>query len=348
MSESKNPREIAYVVRGTTFAIFDGLTEADIERGEEPLTLHASTFSRFKFLIISADKKAGTANITARDIFGVLQKSKIAAYKDVDFSLSMDEISVDNDRSAPAYTVKLTSGNLKGRTPAEILLTNGQQGEAALTNQYKFLEENLNRYKGNKEQMDAILDAFNRLDNGTLNAGSVRKKQEVMIYNSGCRPLVRKKDARGNSFVYELEIKWILGERYPVVVSIRNYYAPVIKTKDGLYNVKISQRDKNTEIVNIMNLSADEWAYACHMIETDIENFERILYTKKRKEAQKYEAESRRKAGIPERSRRNQEASYHDDKATYRNASEIEGQKRYPNQAGANGYGYNPEYYQKY
>lgn len=297
---SKNPREIAYVVRGTTFAIFDGLTEADIERGEEPLTLHASTFSRFKFLIISAEKKAGTANITAKDVFGMLQKSKLAADKDMDFLLEMDESSIDGDKAAPAYNVKLTSGILKGRTPAEVLLTDGEQGEKALTNQHAFLAKNVNKYRGNQAQMDAIIDAFNRLDHGTLNIESVRKRKEISLYSSGCRPLVRKTDANGNSFVYEIEIKWILGEKYPVVVAIKNYYAPVVKTDEGLYNVKISQRDKNTEIENTMNLSAEEWAYACHMIETDIENFERIIYTKKRKEAARYEDEERRRAGVSE------------------------------------------------
>ena len=56
-NKSKNPREVAYIVEKSTFAVLDGLTEADIENEEEPLTLHSRKFSRFSFLIINQDCK---------------------------------------------------------------------------------------------------------------------------------------------------------------------------------------------------------------------------------------------------------------------------------------------------
>ena len=53
MAVSKNPTEIAYVGRkNTVFAVFDGLSEANIENGDEPLTLHSKSFSRFHFAMI--------------------------------------------------------------------------------------------------------------------------------------------------------------------------------------------------------------------------------------------------------------------------------------------------------
>ena len=58
-----------------TFFILNELTAPECKDGSEPLTLHHSTFSRFKFVIINADKKATTSNIPVCVIPEILESA---------------------------------------------------------------------------------------------------------------------------------------------------------------------------------------------------------------------------------------------------------------------------------
>lgn len=57
--------------------VLNELTAPECKDGSEPLTLHHSTFSRFKFVIINADKKATTSNIPASAIPEILETVKM-------------------------------------------------------------------------------------------------------------------------------------------------------------------------------------------------------------------------------------------------------------------------------
>ena len=59
----KNPKECFTKVQNQTFIVLNELPPPECKDGSEPLTFHHETFSRFNFVIISADKKATTANI---------------------------------------------------------------------------------------------------------------------------------------------------------------------------------------------------------------------------------------------------------------------------------------------
>ena len=300
-NKSKNPREIAYIVEKSTFAILDGLTESNIENEEEPLTLHSRKFSRFSFLIINQDKKAATANMNVKEMFGFLEKSHFAMQQELLYQFNSG--SNEEEELPLAYTVTITSGTLKGRTPADVLLNDGEEGKKLLNNQYTFLKNNLSKYPKNKTQMDAIVNASQLLKEGKLDADAVGKGQtkRISLYSSGLRPLVNRKNNTGMSFVYELTVDWLLGEKRPLMITIVNYYAPVIKKDDGMLNVQVKQRDQTTLRNNTVNLTFDDWAYVQHMIETDIERFESGIYWNKRKESDRYFFENRKNAGVENR-----------------------------------------------
>lgn len=300
-NKSKNPREIAYIVEKSTFAILDGLTESNIENEEEPLTLHSRKFSRFSFLIINQDKKAATANMNVKEMFGFLEKSHFAMQQEMLYQFNSG--SNEEEELPLAYTVTITSGTLKGRTPADVLLNDGEEGKKLLNNQYTFLKNNLSKYPKNKTQMDAIVNASQLLKEGKLDADAVGKGQtkRISLYSSGLRLLVNRKNNAGMSFVYELTVDWLLGEKRPLMITIVNYYAPVIKKDDGMLNVQVKQRDQTTLRNNTVNLTFEDWAYVQHMIETDIERFESGIYWNKRKESDRYFFENRKNAGVENR-----------------------------------------------
>ena len=301
-NKSKNPREIAYIVEKSTFAVLDGLTEADIDNEEEPLTLHSRKFSRFSFLIINQDKKAATANLNVKEMFGFLAKSRFAMQQEMLYRFNVTDAKEEEELPL-AYIVTIASGSLKGRTPADVLLNDGEEGKKLLNNQYTFLKNNLAKYPKNKVQMDAIVNASQLLKEGKLDADAVGKGQtkRISLYSSGLRPLVNRKNNAGMSFVYELTVDWLLGEKRPLMITIVNYYAPVIKKDDGMLNVQVKQRDQTTLRNNTVNLTFEDWAYVQHMIETDIERFESGIYWNKRKESDRYFFENRKNAGVENR-----------------------------------------------
>ena len=51
------------------------------------------------------------------------------------------------------------SGNLKGKTPIEVLLSDPGNGKKSLNDQYIWLKSNLEKYPKNRELMEAIEDA---------------------------------------------------------------------------------------------------------------------------------------------------------------------------------------------
>ena len=73
----KNPKECFCLQQRQTFFVLNELTAPECKDGSEPLTLHHRTFSRFKFVIINADKKATTSNIPASAIPEILETVKM-------------------------------------------------------------------------------------------------------------------------------------------------------------------------------------------------------------------------------------------------------------------------------
>lgn len=273
--ECKYPMQCASIVRKQTLGVEAKLSRTDIRVGEAPLEMYNS-FSRFPIVLISNDKKAATGNIPIDDMEQLLVRSEFAMSKQMERELNPVSAS-SREQLSPAYTVKMLAGDMKGKTPAEVLLSNPEDLETnknKLNNHYKWLQENVSKFPNNQSIMNAIADASKLLQTGQLKATSVNSGTFVLL-DPGMRPLIRKTDKKGNCFVYEIKITWIFDNNYPVQVEVTNYYAPVTKDpQKGLLNVQKKQMDRSTLIQNKMSLSVKEWNKVIRGIKRSMSIFE--------------------------------------------------------------------------
>lgn len=284
------PLEVNNIVRKKTFYVNSHLSPANPEEGEPPLKIFGH-WSRYEFCVINDQKKAATANVDLASMRKILRESNIY------FQRHMNLLSRNKSGKATtsiAYTTKLT-GKYNGQTPADILLSKGEQGKTELENQKQWLVNNLARYPKNQGQIDAINDAINLYANGQLDKSKASNTRQT-VYCVTTRPLIRKKAPQQiiNKYpqnlqavihpCYEIKIDWDLGaEGYPVRVSIFNYYCPVTQDpKTKMVNVLRSQmcKDDGTHTLNSMDLTVDEWMETLENIKADIDMF-RMLYAKK-------------------------------------------------------------------
>ena len=279
----KNPKECVCIQKNQTFFVLNELTIPECKDGSEPLTFHHDTFSRFKFVLISKEKRPATANVPVNELPAIFQKIQNLSLRDM---LSVQKQKSEPSKS-PAYTTTINAGTLKGKTPAALLLEDAQTNKRLLINQKNWLESNLGRYPRNAAQITAIEDALRLYEAGQLNAEESKAGfQAKTVYSSGMRPLIRRKHG-DKYFVYEISIRWDGASEKPVEIDIRNYYAPVARTEKGLLNVKAKEREG--EIRNVISLTLEEWLWVEHMLESNIRTFEDLYARNHYKQA--YEAE---------------------------------------------------------
>ena len=309
----KNPKECFCLQQNQTFFVLNELTQATCEDGNEPLLFHHKTFSRFNFVIINADKKATTANIPVTEFPGIFEEIRTrnlmsrmnAGNKTMQAMLQklLPEEEHTVDTSSPAFTVRISAGRLKGKTPAEALRENTEVNEQLLKNQGKWLTEHLAQYPKNQLQIDAIRDALRLNQKGLLkqpsSATAVAAQVPAastgnVVYQTGFRPLVRRTRKDGKSFVYEIKISWLEGMPKPVEIEIRNYFAPVKTDEKGLLNVIVKERADETR--NIFSMTMQEWLWMEHQINTQIRTFENLLAGKMYKTANDNERANRARA----------------------------------------------------
>ena len=269
---TKYPREITGVVRTQTLAINGKLQRAIATNNECPYSVYG-TYSRIKFGLIDSGKSV-TSSVRIPELADIFARSEFIVNKSYEYEINNTN-NTDTSALSPAYTVKITSGKHKGKTPAEILLSGDPNATADLNQQYKFLKENLAKYPNNKYQMDAIKDAANLNSEGKLDNNSVTKAIIFPIYKGSMRPNIYKKNENGKCFVYELKIDCFLGENYPIRVEIANYYAPVVQDEvTKLLNVKAKQTEDLVK--HTMQLSVAEWLNMVRAIKTHMAQFEQL------------------------------------------------------------------------
>lgn len=246
---------VSYVRTNKTFAIS---AQFSVETKESPLKVFSS-FSRFVLVAIN-DKKAATGNLHISDLAGIVNATKYAYNK----HMELKNKPISEGSTSPAFTVRFTSGALKGKTPAEVLLSDPENGKTLLNKQYIWLKSNLDKYPNNQKLMDAIKDA------GNIDVSAVPKSESVApvtIISVENRPLIRNKRADGMAPCYEYSVIWDFSRKYPVVCTIRNFYAPV-KEKNKLLNIEISKKDTSTEVVSEISMTAEEWLNAVDCMES--------------------------------------------------------------------------------
>ena len=234
---------------------------------ESPMKVFDETFSRFTLNILSK-QDVSYINVPFSELPAMLKKTDIAA--DEHFrpkKVTKTEGGSGIDKTGPAFTKRFFAGKLKGKSPVDVLVEN-EDGKTILKEQYIWLKENLAKYPANAELMSAIVDA-SKLNIEELKGTSLddNAPSVIEILNIGCRPLTRKAREDGKCFVYEGNVTWDTGRKYPVTVTIRNYYAEVIKRDGGLLNVNLSSKDTATERIKKFSLSASDWLYALKTME---------------------------------------------------------------------------------
>ena len=252
--EMKYPMEIASLVRKKTFSV-----EAHFEKreGDKPMEIFDDKFSRFVMTVI-ADGKAAFTNVPMKELEPLRLKTEYAFRKHLDTVTFSPAAAAGADTNHPAFTVHIMAGNLKGRTPADVLI-NEPNGKDLLNSHYKWLSEHVQQYPNNKKVMDAIVDAA-KLDLSQVKSGEpVQGTFTMPLLDISIRPLTRRKRDDGLCLIYEAHIVWDDSQNYPVMVTIDNFYAPVVKKDNGMLNVIVSKKDTSTEVRNSFVMTAEEW-----------------------------------------------------------------------------------------
>lgn len=249
---SKYPREIEPLMNNKTsltatleyYPIKDKTFDED--ENEKPLSIHAG-YSRAVLSLLDYenpnDVQAVSANISAkRGVYMLENRVKAAYEKCLAYEWSPKKIAETNTAEVdPAYTVKITGGILKGKTPAEALFEDPKKNKNLLADQYKFLRKNLEKYPKNQEQMDAITSAINKYNAGELKADIQESVQasasEFVVYEVPIKiPNADKKDGDGKTKIYSIKITCDPSQNYPFAIEIMNAQAKVVK-KGNLINV---------------------------------------------------------------------------------------------------------------
>ncbi len=210
------------------FSLEDGKTDSPEECSVNPLEIHAG-YSRFTVALIKKDevkstKSVVTANIPAvDDADRIIARTRACTTLIVNYEMNKSSAPDSEAETDPAYTVTLMTGNLKGKTPAQLLLEDAVKNRKLLIEQYKFLESKLQTYPANQAQLDAIKSAIKKYDACELEAKETTgSERAVTVYEANFKPLKSTLDESGKVLVYSISIKCYPGRNYPYEVTVSN------------------------------------------------------------------------------------------------------------------------------
>ena len=254
-----------------------------------PMEVH-SGFSRFVLTLVDKEKNISpTANIPANEIaFIKLQTENVI--KELGKTPLPNEVKATTTNSV-AYTQQLYDRNFKGKTPAEVLLSNPGDKEKLLGVR-DWLASNLSAYPKNQAQIDAIDDAIMLFDMGELNGdASVTASVNNTVFNvyKTDYKFKTKTDDKGNNLIYGISIVCDTAKDYPFIVNIMNCYAPVQTLANGQKNIKMNEAVNEMKTSLSMNVS--EWYGAISRMYNTLNNFEAMNFERAYNESQElYEA----------------------------------------------------------
>lgn len=263
----KYPYDIVSYVRQKTFSVEAHFCK---ETEDSPLKVF-NDFSRFVLTVIS-ESKAATCNLHIEDVAGITEKTKYAFNKYME-----SKNACPSGNNTPAFTTRFSTGSLKGKSPAEVMMESGSNGRKILHNQYEFLKKNLEKYPNNQKLIDAIKEAVD-IDYSNIDVPA-SNIAPVTILDINCRPLIRKKREDGMSFCYECKVIFDAARKYPVSCTVTNYYAPVEKLDNGLLNVLVKQKDVNSILSNEFDMTAEEWLNAVEAINMSKQAFYMVNFS---------------------------------------------------------------------
>lgn len=294
------PLEIAAVKRRKqTLSIAAALeipTDIINNKGEKillpPMHMH-SPYSRFVWTLVDisgAQKIYPNANIPSREV------SVLKTLTDAMIIRNRLAVKPRNENVGPAYTTKIMVGkNFAGRTPASILLENGNDLEALLSTQ-QFLQERMDsqngRFReGNQRQIDAIQEAVELYRAGKLSHDAIQGDEPVVVYYEPSKTL-KNRPAKGDRyFTYSIKMECIPGLNYPWFVSIFNAYMKIEEKAGGTF-----QTIPGTAIdssASRIQLSDYEFGGIIDRMYAAAQNFETVNFRRQFQEALRLDQEQR-------------------------------------------------------
>lgn len=280
---------------GMDALLFTPKEEDDFRTPAAPLEMHEG-YSVFKGTLIEK-KDSGTDflkfNIPAKAVPFIHKKTCIA----IEQAAAKKAAPVQSQNTeagsgtSSAYTVTIKTGKLAGKTPAQALL---EGKDEFLKNQKLFLEKNLDKYPANKEQIDAINDAFQLRDSGKLSADTTAAAGTgaaacavTVIYE--CAPKnVKPLDEEGRYTIYQVTVTHNPAMNLPFTVSVMNCFAPVDKSKGNEIVLSKAVNKKTLEI----KLSEEEWFTMIDKMKATKIMFENHNYPEQLKLARKISKEN--------------------------------------------------------
>lgn len=273
MQRTKYALETARILRkGKALKINANYMLAKADEGESPFLVYGA-MSRLS--VVQLDQAADgkevrvTGNIPMTSVEDIARRTAYAFQKHMD-ALCAPKVS----GTSPAYTVKFTSGTLKGKTPSDVLAENPADGMDILNRQYKFLKDNVAKYPKNQVQIDAIMDAAALYKAGKLEQAQAVHHPTIVLYDAEARALIRKPREDGKCPVYSIKVTWDVGEKYPVTFETTNLYAPVMHREDGTISPILKECDRSSIKKAALAVSEDEWMNVIRQIQTNMRQFE--------------------------------------------------------------------------
>lgn len=196
--------------------------------------------------------------------------------------------------TGPAYTVAMRSGKLKGKTPIAALNEDPKNYDLLVT-QKEWLEKNLTSYPDNKTQIDAIVEALELFKAGDIGVEAEKdtdtETATYVVYEAPCKN-IKPLDEEGRYTIYQVSVKYVVGNNLPFKIEVMNCYAPV-DTKKG--NEIVMSKAVNKKTIS-MALSEDEWYTLVDSMLTQKRMFEAMTYPEQLALAEKISKEARAKA----------------------------------------------------
>lgn len=252
-----------------------------LQTEDSPLEMH-NGFSRFIVSIV--DKKqniAPTANIPARDVAAIYEKSKAAMAYLVNSALMANvQISNGENTTPLAMTEKIFLKPFTGMTPAEVLLSDPNNKAELERLRDQVLAKNADKYPKNKKQMEAIDEAIRLMLEGNLE-GSNKDTPAVVPnkpYNIYATEYKYKsnQNEKGYHLVYSISIVFDPSKNNPFIVNITNCFAPVESLEDGRKNIVMGKAEDTRKA--FFALTTEEYFELASVLKNTKERFEIVNF----------------------------------------------------------------------
>lgn len=215
-----------------------------------PLQMHEGNLSRFTLTLLDTSTGATLpfiANIPATDIPVMSKKTDIALL------LKTQYIPVEKDSSlSDCYIQKLRFGKFKGKTPAEVLLSE-PTAKSDMETTRDLLQKNIEKYPANRILVNAIDEAIMLFEAGELKEQKTKDttRDSMTIYHKEYKS-TRRANPKGLYLCYNVSVDCQFNMDYPWQIRIDNYYAPSV---NGKIDHKKAEGRKSASI----RLMDDDW-----------------------------------------------------------------------------------------